>query len=94
MVTPHMLASRAAATIMKQGGNAADAAIAANATLGVVAPETCGVGGDLFALVHVPGGGAPAESAPPRGATFQALTSVYQRSLYSRLSMSMETSSS
>ncbi len=60
MVTPHMLASQAAATIMKQGGNAADAAIAANATLGVVAPETCGVGGDLFALVHVPGGGAPA----------------------------------
>jgi gamma-glutamyltranspeptidase/glutathione hydrolase len=37
------------------GGNAVDAAIAATAAQGVVAPETCGVGGDLFALVHRPG---------------------------------------
>ncbi len=36
-----------------------DAAIAATATQGVVAPETCGVGGDLFALVHVPGWDRP-----------------------------------
>lgn len=59
-VTPHVLASRAAITIMEKGGNAADAAIAANATLGVVAPETCGIGGDLFALVHTPGDPTPA----------------------------------
>ena len=32
-----------------------DAAIAATATQGVVAPETCGIGGDLFALVHLGG---------------------------------------
>jgi gamma-glutamyltranspeptidase/glutathione hydrolase len=41
------------------GGNAVDAAVGANAVLGVVAPETCGPGGDLFALVHRPGETAP-----------------------------------
>ncbi len=59
-VTPHFLASQAAVAIMEQGGNAVDAAIAANATLGVVAPETCGIGGDLFALIHTPGDTYPA----------------------------------
>lgn len=36
-----------------------DAAIAATATQGVVAPETCGIGGDLFALIHQPGWDRP-----------------------------------
>ena len=40
---------------MESGGTAADAVIAANAVLGMVLPSTCGIGGDLFALVHKPG---------------------------------------
>ncbi|MCB1246168.1 MAG: gamma-glutamyltransferase [Acidimicrobiia bacterium] len=58
-VSPHHLASRAGVDILGAGGNAVDAAIAVNAMLGVVAPETCGPGGDLFALVHVPGEPVP-----------------------------------
>jgi gamma-glutamyltranspeptidase len=54
-VTSHFLSTIAAVEILAAGGNAADAALAANAVQGVVDPTTCGPGGDLFALVHVPG---------------------------------------
>ena len=57
--TPHELSTLAAIEIMSGGGNAVDAAIAANAVQGVVAPETCGIGGDLFALIYEPGAEAP-----------------------------------
>jgi gamma-glutamyltranspeptidase/glutathione hydrolase len=52
VATEHPLASQAGATILAQGGNAIDAAIAANAMMGVVAPMMCGIGGDLFAIVY------------------------------------------
>ncbi|HHC07978.1 MAG TPA: hypothetical protein ENK55_04600 [Actinobacteria bacterium] len=58
-VTPHVLASDAAIATIGAGGTAVDGAVAANAVLGVVAPETCGPGGDLFALVHVDGDAQP-----------------------------------
>ena len=58
-VSPHYLASQAGIDIMARGGNAVDASIAINAMLGVVLPDTCGPGGDLFALVHIPGEAAP-----------------------------------
>jgi len=46
------LASQAAVTILAQGGSAADAAIAANAAMGVVSPMMCGIGGDMFAIYY------------------------------------------
>lgn len=49
--TSQPLATAAAIRILQDGGNAIDAAIAANAVIGVVEPMSCGLGGDLFAIV-------------------------------------------
>ncbi len=50
--TSQTLASQAGARVLEAGGNAIDAAIAANATLGVVEPAMNGMGGDLFAIIY------------------------------------------
>src|SRR6201987_116875 len=47
----HPLATQIAIDVLKKGGTAIDAAIAANAALGLMEPVSCGVGGDLFAIV-------------------------------------------
>jgi gamma-glutamyltranspeptidase/glutathione hydrolase len=52
VATSQTLASQAGAAILERGGSAVDAAIAANAALGVIEPMMNGVGGDLFAIVY------------------------------------------
>ncbi|WP_207401180.1 gamma-glutamyltransferase, partial [Actinomadura roseirufa] len=59
-------ASSAGLAILRAGGSAVDAAVAAGAVLAVVAPHRCGMGGDLFALVQARPGPPEALNASGR----------------------------
>ncbi|GAC1546489.1 MAG: hypothetical protein NVS3B16_17250 [Vulcanimicrobiaceae bacterium] len=54
IASPHALATAAGVDVMRRGGNAVDAAIAANAVLAVIYPASNGIGGDALWLVHEP----------------------------------------
>ena len=75
VASPHRLATEAGVEMLRRGGNALDAAVAANLTLAVVAPYLCGLGGDLFLLVwaeeelHAYNG----SGRPPAAATQEAV---------------------
>jgi gamma-glutamyltranspeptidase len=57
VASPHRAATEAGEQVLAAGGNALDAAIAANAVLTVVYPHMCGIGGDVFLLYHEAGAG-------------------------------------
>ncbi|MBO6505530.1 MAG: gamma-glutamyltransferase [Kordiimonadaceae bacterium] len=75
--TSHPLASQIAIDILKKGGSAVDAAIAANAALGLMEPTGNGIGGDLFAIVWDPTTGRlhglNASGRAPRGQSLEEL---------------------
>ena len=66
IATPHHDATAAGAAAFERGGNAVDAALAAATAIAVTAPSSCGVGGDLFALVQRPDGEALCVSSSGR----------------------------
>lgn len=76
--TSQPLATQVALDILKSGGNAIDAAIAANATLGLMEPTGNGMGGDLFAIVWIESEkklyGLNASGRSPKGLSFDELT--------------------
>ncbi len=92
VASEHPLAAQAGAQVLAEGGNAVDAAIAANAVMGVVAPMTSGLGGDLFAIVYEAKTGKlyglNSSGWAPSGLTIDflhghGLTNMPQRGIYS-----------
>ena len=80
IATPHVAATEAGRAAFEAGGNAVDAALAAATTLAVVYPHSCGVGGDLFALVEEPEGrtiALNASGAAPRAVDVEAVRRLH-----------------
>ncbi len=88
VTTPHYLASQAGLDILRRGGTAVDAAIAAAAVLSVVYPHMCGLGGDNFWLIYdaakgelkaLNGSGRAAAAATPEAYALRGFKAVPER---------------
>lgn len=78
-VAPHSLASEAALRVLRDGGNALEAMIAAAATIAVVYPHMNSIGGDGFWVIHGPGGqpqGIDASGASAASASLEAYAAM------------------
>ncbi|MCR5873353.1 gamma-glutamyltransferase family protein [Phenylobacterium sp. J426] len=77
--TAHPLATQAAIGVLKRGGSAADAAVAANACLGLMEPIACGIGGDCYVLLWDPKAGKVmglnSSGRSPRGLSLETVRS-------------------
>jgi gamma-glutamyltranspeptidase/glutathione hydrolase len=87
---PHSLASQAGVDVLRAGGSAVDAAVAASSTLAVIYPHMTGVGGDAFWLIHdaatgsvsyLDGGGRAAASGTIERFTAQGLREIPLRGI-------------
>lgn len=77
IASAHPLISSAGARVLAAGGNAVDAAVAAGLVGSVVMPQMCGLGGDIFAIVHDPRRGKPVSylgsGIAPHGMSYEAM---------------------
>jgi gamma-glutamyltranspeptidase/glutathione hydrolase len=76
-VAPNSLAAESAVAVLREGGNAIEAMVAAAASIAVVYPHMNSIGGDAFWLIHVPGESARAIDAC--GAAAALATSAFYR---------------
>lgn len=76
-VAPHFLASNSALAVLRDGGDAIEAMVAAAATISVVYPHMTGLGGDAFWLIHDPG--KPVQAIDACGGAALGLTPSYYR---------------
>ena len=82
IASPHAMASEAGADVLRDGGNAVDAALAAAAALAVLLPNQCALGGDLIALVGLPDGSAQVlngSGRAPEGVDVDGLRAAHER---------------
>lgn len=93
VASPHYLASQAGLAVLREGGNAIDAAIATNAVLTVVLPHQCHLGGDLMAMIWDPGStelaGLNASGPAPQGSSLESISAQYGGTMPSRGALSV-----